>query len=68
LLRQISEITGGAALRSEELAKHLRTLGPEASEYVTQTDHRLWDNWPFFLIFVGLLTAEWALRKAKGWV
>ena len=68
LLRQIAEITGGTALQSEELAKHLKTLGPEAAEYVQQVDRRLWDNWPFFLIFTTLLTAEWALRKAKGWV
>ncbi len=68
LLKQIAEITGGAALRSEDLARHLRTIGPEASEYVSQSEHRLWDNWPFFLIFAAILTAEWALRKAKGWV
>jgi len=68
LLRQIAEITGGTSLQSEELAKYLKTLGPEAAEYVQQVDRRLWDNWPFFLIFTALLTAEWALRKAKGWV
>ncbi len=68
LLKQISEITGGVVLHSEELGQHLKALGPEASEYVTQSEHRLWDNWPFFLIFAAILTAEWALRKAKGWV
>jgi Putative glutamine amidotransferase len=68
LLKQISEITGGAALRSEELAKHLKALAPEASDYITQSEHRLWDNWPFLLVFVSLLSMEWALRKAKGWV
>ena len=68
LLRQIAEITGGVSVGSEELTKHLKTLGPEATEYTTQTETKLWDNWPFFLIFVVLLTAEWALRKAKGWV
>ena len=68
LLKQISEITGGAFLASEALGQHLKALGPEASDYVFQSEHRLWDNWPFFLIFAALLTAEWALRKAKGWV
>ena len=68
LLKQISEITGGAALRSEDLGKHLKALAPEASDYIYQSEHRLWDNWPFFLIFAAILTAEWALRKAKGWV
>ncbi|WP_435018885.1 glutamine amidotransferase [Tundrisphaera sp. TA3] len=68
LLRQIAEITGGASLRAEELEKHLKDLGPEAAESVHQTEHRLWDNWTFFLIYAGLLCAEWGLRKAKGWV
>ena len=68
LLRQIAEVTGGASLQSEELAQHLKELGPEAAEYVQQIDKRLWDNWVFFLIFTALLTAEWALRKSKGWV
>ena len=68
LLKQISEITGGAPLHSEELGKHLKALTPEASDYVFQSEHRIWDNWPFFLIFAAILTAEWALRKAKGWV
>jgi hypothetical protein len=68
LLRQISEITGGVSLHPEELGQHLKALAPEASDYVFQSEHRLWDNWPFFLIFAALLTAEWALRKAKGWV
>ena len=68
LLRQIAETTGGAALQSEELAKYLKTLGPDAAEYVQQIDKRLWDNWPFFLIFATVLTAEWALRKSRGWV
>jgi hypothetical protein len=68
LLKEISVITGGVSLNSEDLEKHLKALAPDAADYVTQSEHKLWDNWTFFLIFVGLLTAEWALRKAKGWV
>lgn len=67
LLRQISEITGGEVIRPEDVGKQLAKLGPDASEYVTQSEHRVWDNWPFFLTFATLLTLEWALRKAKGW-
>ena len=68
LLRQIAEITGGESVPAEELAKHLKAQGVEPVEYVQQIDRRLWDNWPFFLLFTGVLTAEWALRKSKGWV
>jgi hypothetical protein len=68
LLKQIAEATGGASVKTEDLGAHLKKVGPEASDYVAQTELKLWDNWPFFLIFVALLSAEWALRKAKGWV
>jgi uncharacterized membrane protein len=69
LLRQIAELTGGEALPPEQLANHLKSLdGRMFTEYVSQTEHRIWDNWPFFLIFTALLTLEWWLRKRHGWV
>ncbi|MGE5754975.1 MAG: glutamine amidotransferase [Planctomycetaceae bacterium] len=69
LLRQISEMTGGESLPPEQLPKYLRSLdGTIFTEYVSQTEHRIWDNWPFLLIFTALLTLEWFLRKRHGWV
>jgi uncharacterized membrane protein len=69
LLRQIAEATGGASLPPEQLPKHLRSLnGKMPAEYVTQTERRVWDNWPFLLIFTTLLMLEWWLRKRHGWV
>jgi hypothetical protein len=69
LLRQIAEITGGKFLPPEQLVKYLGTLDKEVvSEYVTQREVRIWDNWWFLLIFTGLLTLEWWLRKRHGWV
>jgi uncharacterized membrane protein len=69
LMRQIAEITGGQSLSPERLDEYLRTLKSEVTtEYMTQKEHRLWDQWPFFLVFVTVLTLEWWLRKAHGWV
>ena len=69
LLRQIAETTGGESLPPEQLPKYLRSLhGKVSTEFVSQTEHRIWDNWPFFLIFTALLTLEWWLRKRNGWV
>ena len=69
LLRQIAETTGGESLPPEQLPKYLRSLnGKIVTEYVSQTEHRIWDNWPFLLIFTALLTLEWWLRKRHGWV
>ena len=28
----------------------------------------LWDNWPFLIVFVSLLAAEWTIRKLRGLV
>lgn len=69
LLRAIARESGGTFLRPEDLAKHLGSLGREViPDYVTQREERLWDTWPFLLLFTALLTAEWWLRKRHGWV
>ncbi len=69
LLRQLAEQTGGEYLAPEELAAYLAKLDPEAFTRVeTQVEYRLWDNWPFLLLFVAVLAAEWFLRKRKGLV
>ncbi|OJW07090.1 MAG: hypothetical protein BGO49_27965 [Planctomycetales bacterium 71-10] len=69
LARQIAEITAGEAVPSEQLARHLGGLDQSAfTEYFSPTEHRIWDNWPFFLLFTLCLTFEWWLRKRHGWV
>lgn len=69
LARQIAEITAGEAIPPEQLAKHLGGLDKKAfTEYFSPTEHRIWDNWPFLLLFALSLTLEWWLRKRHGWV
>ncbi len=69
LLRQIAEATGGESLAPEQLPKYLQTLrGKLFTESYSQTERKIWDNWPFFLIFVSLLMLEWLVRKRHGWV
>ncbi|MGP0065781.1 MAG: glutamine amidotransferase [Isosphaeraceae bacterium] len=69
LARQIAAITEGEAITPERLTTYLKGLDRSAySEYVSTSEHRVWDNWPFLLIFATLLTLEWWLRKRHGWV
>jgi len=69
LASQIAEITSGEAVPPERLAEHIKGIDQSAfTEYVTATERRLWDNWPFLLLFTAVLTAEWWLRKRNGWV
>jgi hypothetical protein len=69
LLRDIAEITGGEVKNPEELAPFIKTLnGKVYTDIVTLTERKVWDNWPFLLVFTALLTLEWWLRKRHGWV
>ena len=69
LARQIAEVTDGEAVPPERLGNYIKALDRSGySEYVTSQEHRVWDNWPFLLIFTALLTLEWWLRKRHGWV
>jgi uncharacterized membrane protein len=69
LLRQIAEASGGEFLAPEQLTRYLQSLrGKLFTESVSQTERKIWDNWPFLLLFATLLTLEWWLRKRHGWV
>ncbi len=69
LLEAIARESGGTYLPPEQLGEHLAGLGTEiVPDYVQQREVRLWDNWPFLLVFTTLLTLEWFLRKRNGWV
>jgi hypothetical protein len=69
LLREISNVSGGLVVAPEELGKYLSGLDQQVVEdYVTQREVRIWDTWPFLLLFTAMLTLEWWLRKKLGWV
>jgi uncharacterized membrane protein len=69
LARQIAQATDGESVTPERLGTYLKGLDRAGyTESVTYQEHRVWDNWPFLLIFTALLTLEWWLRKRHGWV
>ncbi len=67
LLRKIAELTGGQLLRSEDLEKFLKDLqGRKLDELTRIQVYPLWDNWWLLAAFVGVMSAEWAIRKRAG--
>ncbi|MGD9723269.1 MAG: glutamine amidotransferase [Pirellulales bacterium] len=73
LLASLSAMTrdvGGQSLAPEELPSLLARLKeqPADLDVETQVKHTPWDTWPFFLLFVGLISTEWYLRKKWGLV
>jgi hypothetical protein len=69
LARELAELTGGQLITPEKLNAHLKGIDRSAyTEYVSDSEYEVWDNWPFLLIFAAILTLEWWLRKRNGWV
>ncbi len=70
LLEQMAKITQGESVPPERLPSFLDSLQQKDLhlEIDRLTQVRLWDNPWFFLIFVALLTGEWAIRKRNGLV
>jgi hypothetical protein len=62
--------TEGKYLAPEEFIDFLNELRREPLnlEIEKYREVRLWDRWPFFLLFVALLTTEWVVRKRRGLV
>jgi len=73
LLASLSAMTkdvGGQSLAPEELPTLLARIQqkPLDVEVETLVKHTPWDTWPFFLLFVSVINAEWYLRKKWGLV
>lgn len=69
-MESLAAMTEGKSLAPEQLPGLLDELkaGAKSLEIETQSKETLWDRWPFFLIFVGVLAVEWVLRKRWGLV
>jgi uncharacterized membrane protein len=69
LLAAIAATTGGKVLTPENLVKELSSIDlRQFSEFESQEEFRMWDNWPMFLAFLGVLSAEWIVRRKSGMV
>lgn len=70
LLQSLAMQTEGKYLAPEEFIDFLNQLRHEPLnlEIEKYREVRLWDRWPFFLLFVVLLTTEWVIRKRRGLV
>ncbi|HWA99382.1 MAG TPA: glutamine amidotransferase [Pirellulales bacterium] len=70
LLESLAAMTGGHSVAPEQLPSLLDELGKATDRLRVEVQSKttLWDTWPFFGLFVGLLGVEWYLRKKWGLV
>jgi hypothetical protein len=69
-LAKMSEAAGGRLLAPEELPALLDELAKRPIEQLVEREVKEtpWDTWPFFALFVGVLSVDWYLRKKWGLV
>jgi hypothetical protein len=70
LLQNLARMTGGEAMTAQDFASFLDRFQLTRPDPIVeiQAKQTPWDTWPFFLALVGLLAAEWYLRKRWGLV
>jgi hypothetical protein len=66
LLRQMSSDSGGQYLREENLTRLTDVLAPLSKGHVIESSTALGQSYWWFVPIIGLLTAEWILRKRAG--
>jgi hypothetical protein len=71
LMEEIAKLSGGNMIPPEDLDEYLEQLQSERLPSLELTEIRrtsLWDNPYVLLVFVGMISAEWFLRKRNGLV
>jgi uncharacterized membrane protein len=71
LLEEIAELSGGDSLTPEQLSERLQAWvdkGIPNLEMTRVSRINLWDNWPFLICFVSVMSLEWFFRKRRGLV
>ncbi|RJP79757.1 MAG: hypothetical protein C4524_04670 [Candidatus Zixiibacteriota bacterium] len=66
LLQAIASAGGGAYVPADSLAALAASLQAPPREVTTGWDRRFFLNWDLWIILLGLLTAEWIIRKRLG--
>lgn len=67
-LRWLAAVSDGEFFPSVQVDVLREVLPREAHEQIRKIRLRIWDHPLFFLLFLGLLAAEWGLRKRYGLV
>jgi hypothetical protein len=62
-LQRIAELTGGASLGMRELPELTSLVNSGLVTTTVRSERPLWDNGIVALLLVGLLGAEWILRR-----
>lgn len=63
---RMASLTGGAVAFPGNAAALVDLFGETKEVVKEKRETPLWHSWPLFLVFIGLVTTEWVLRKKGG--
>jgi hypothetical protein len=63
LLTSVAALTAGKVLDPLELDTLVERLGPATVSSTERRQIDVWNSWPWLILILALLTAEWVLRK-----
>jgi hypothetical protein len=66
LMRQLAANASGGYFREENLDDVVARIAPLSSGQIIESETALWQSYWWFSAVLGLLTAEWLLRKRAG--
>ncbi len=66
LLQQIADASGGRVFNANEVDQIAEMFMDKNQTETEETKTELWDHWIMMLVFFGLLTVEWIVRKLNG--
>ena len=65
-LQRMATDTGGEVIRIDRLEDFVASLPNRKIPVVETWTYPIWNRWPVFLLAVGCLAGEWALRRWRG--
>lgn len=66
LLQQVAEISGGRVFNADEVEEIPEMFRDKEEQQSETREIPLWDHWSIMLLFFGLMTVEWVVRKLSG--
>lgn len=66
LLEEMASASKGKLFYPDELEQIPQHLKPYEAITSLPQQQSLWDKWPILLLLMGLLTAEWVIRRSSG--
>ncbi len=66
LLAEVAKQSQGRVLLPDEVSQLRNLFRPPDADHLLGTEVQIWDHWMLMVLFFGLLTTEWVVRKLNG--